>query len=97
MDRETSLSTLWSVARNLRNYNSSPSTILDYSEQWMDDFSSKICPDFVPPSIDYKTNSINYFPELCNPFSIAEFDMALSITKNTAPGIDNIKFIVLNN
>lgn len=96
LDKDSSLSTLWSTARNLRNYSSSP-VVLEYSEDWIDKFASKICPDFAPQCINFKNKSSNYFPDLCIPFTISELNLALSITKNTAPGIDNIKFIVLKN
>ena len=97
LDKETSLTTLWSVARNLRNFDSSSPTILEYSEDWVNQFASKICPDFVPTKINYKSKSLNYFPDLCIPFTLEELNLALSLTKNTSPGIDNIKFIVLQN
>lgn len=94
LNKQTSL---WSVARNLRNRDYTSPIVLEYSDNWIDQFASKICPDFVPQSINFKTKqSISYFPELCSPFSIDEFNLALSITNNTAPGIDNIKFIVLS-
>lgn len=93
LDSQTSSSTLWTVARNMRNFDASSPIISEYTEDWISQFASKTCPDFVPHYIPFKnTTAYNYFPELC-----AKLDLAFSNTKNTVPGIDNIKFIILKN
>lgn len=98
LDKDVSLSTLWSVARKMRNCKTRTESMTEYSEQWIDQFVEKVCPPYVPTNVKYFSNSrAEIFGNLGTPLSLYEFDMALSSSNNTAPGLDKIKMAVLKN
>ena len=90
---ETSMSTLWRVARSMRN-GSCPNEAVEKSDKWIFDFAKKVCPDSVPtqPSFCVVDGS-----DSNPPFSIIELSIALLSCNNTAPGPDRIKFSLLKN
>ena len=95
LSRETSMSTLWKTARNLRNRVSTNESE-ESSDRWLFDFAKKVCPDSVPSNrVIHDTSRYGY--GLDSPFSMVELSLALLSCNNSAPGMDSIKFNLLKN
>lgn len=95
LSRETSMTTLWKVAKNMRNHVSSNESE-EYSHRWIFNFARKVCPDSVPMEKIIRHVSIER-GTLDSAFTMVELSIALLCCNNTAPGIDGIKFSLLKN
>ena len=93
LTRETSMTTLWKTARNMRN-RVSMNESEEYSNRWLFDFAKKVCPDSVPSEkLTYDTSRQDHGFDA--EFSMIEFSLALLSCNNSAPGSDSIKFNLL--
>lgn len=95
LSRETSMRTLWTVGRRMRNA-SSVNEDKESSSRWVYAFAKKVCPDSVPVQRIARDTQTNR-NELDAPFSMLEFSLALLSCNNSAPGMDKIKFNLLKN
>lgn len=95
LSRETSMTVLWRVARNMRN-RSSTNESDEYSNRWIFNFAKKVCPDSVPAEPPFWETPLRD-GSLDRPFSMLEFSIALLSSNNSAPGRDMIKFNLLKN
>jgi len=93
LSKDTAMSTLWRVARRMRNHVPSNESS-EYSNRWILDFAKKVCPDSVPAQKTYRDASGS---EQEAPFSMVELSLALLSCNNTAPGSDGVKFNLLKN
>ena len=93
LSRESSMSTLWKVAKSMRNRSASNEDT-KCSDRWIFDFAKKVCPDSVPgQEVFWEMSSDDLEPQ----FSMADFSIALLCCNNSAPGPDKIKFNLLKN
>lgn len=95
LSRETSMRTLWTTARRMRN-RAPKNASEEYSDRWLHNFARKVCPDSTIPKQKRYSNDL-VFPELSSAFSMIEFSVALLSCNNTASGMDGIKFNLLKN
>lgn len=97
-DKDTALGSLWSIAKKMRNSNTIRENVDSYSEEWVEQFSRKICPQFVcnqPNALPVDVENGN--SDLTKDFSLEELESALCQAENNAPGMDGIKFALLKN
>ena len=93
--RETSMTTLWKTARNMRS-RCSENESEESSDRWLYNFAKKVCPDTVRPNI-VPDNVARRGYGYDSPFTMVEFSLALLSCNNSAPGPDGIKFNLLKN
>ena len=95
LTKETSLSTLWSMARRYRGEQCLNRQSPD-NPAWLPAFTSRVAPPFValpPPFITQDPDSVPVdFAFLAADISFEELKLALKLSNNSAAGLDKIKF-----
>jgi ribonuclease HI len=95
LSAHTHLSTVWKMAKRFRGADKRIQSGSDPND-WISDFADKIAPPFVPTHFLVPECS-ERFIWLEEPFSFNDLNAALQSCKNTAAGLDGIKFQVLKN
>jgi hypothetical protein len=84
---------VWRIAKRFQNPRSSSTGARSCG--WMPEFVSKIAPLSVPRSLEIQDGSSERFEWLAKKITMEEFEAALSLCNNTAPGEDGIRFGML--
>lgn len=95
LNRNTSLSSLYAVAKRYRGVSTSTRSTIS-STAWLDAFSCKLAPCTVPVaprSVPRRNNERT--AEICMPFAMLELEAALSTTNDSGAGLDEIPFAML--
>jgi hypothetical protein len=87
------LSEVWKIAKRFRESNRGTQSVTDPNE-WISEFADKIAPPFVSNNFTLPECS-GRFIWLANPFTLNELNTALNFCKNTAAGLDGVKFLML--
>lgn len=93
LNSSTSLSSLYAMAKRYRGVSTNTRSTIS-TDDWLHDFSAKLAPPSAPTAAcsvpDYCPNSA-----MNAPFDPSELDAALTTSKNTAAGLDQIPFALL--
>lgn len=85
---------VWRQIKRYRGTFVSPSITSYDPSSWVDDFTDKLSPTFVPP-LDYLPSPLSFLPSIskldCN-FSLYELNQALNGLKDSSPGFDGIPY-----
>lgn len=96
LNYQTRLSDVWRMAKRFRNPRSSSGGRATCGV-WMDNFVNKISPPFVPINYPIREEASERFSWIARKIDMNEFEAALDICNNKAPGEDGIKFSLLKN
>ena len=94
LNKNTPSSVLWTQAKKMQRFPTNQSVA--ENDFWLQDFFNKVAPPSVSNMVDSNndpSHDQNHF--LCIPFNINELESSLKVSRNTAPGYDDIKYPML--